>query len=304
MAICAVLSFVITVLTMVCPGPGAAEPPVSRLDQMISPVSVPTVNEDPRITTELRPMYLYTSIPDSFVTRGGDYSVVAVQARLAITDRIGFIATKDGYIYLRPDNKIPGVVGDNDGFANIAFGFKGSVWQDEASASIVTLGMRYEAPTGNTRVLQGQYLREGDGVLNPFLSASKGFDDFHMQLYTGPRVGISGGDTSFWDLSVHLDYRLFERFYPVLEFNWIHSLDGGRRLPIAQEGFDLVNLGASASSGNSVATVAFGTRVRICKQLDFGVTGEYPMTSREDIIGWRVTTDLIWRPLGWDFALF
>jgi hypothetical protein len=298
------LCTLVATAALAAPGAVSAEPPVSRLDQMISPVSVPTVNEDPRITTELRPMYLYTTIPGSFVTGGGHYSVVAVQARVAITDRIGFIATKDGYIYLRPDNEIPGVVENKDGFANIAFGFKGSVWQDEASASIVTLGMRYEAPTGNTRVLQGQYLREGDGVLNPFLSASKGFDDFHMQLYTGPRVGISDGDTSFWDLSVHFDYRLFERLYPLLEFNWIHSLDGGRRLPIAQEGFDLVNLGASESSGNSVATIAFGTRVRLFDGLDFGITGEYPMTSREDIIGWRITTDLIWRPAGWDFALF
>lgn len=275
------------------PGPARA----GTLTDMISPVSVPTVNEDPRVTTELRPMYLYTSIPKSFVTGGGEYSVVAVQLRLALTDRIGFIATKDGYIFLRPQNEIPGVVENEDGFANLAFGFKGTVWKDDASAAIATVGLRYEAPSGNRDVLQGQLLHEGDGLLNPFLSAAKGFGDFHASIYTGPRVAISG-DTTFWDSSLHLDYRI-DRFYPLVEFNWIHAIDGGKRLPLDEEGFDLVNLGASEADNEGVVTIAFGTRVRLMDRLDLGVTGEYPITSREDIISWRITTDLIWRPVGW-----
>ena len=36
------------------------------LDEMISPVSMPTVNEDPRVDSELRPMYMYTKISDDF----------------------------------------------------------------------------------------------------------------------------------------------------------------------------------------------------------------------------------------------
>ena len=69
------------------------------LQNMISPVSVPTLNEDPRVDTEIRPMYMFTSIANDFATNGGKYQVIAVQARAAITDRIGFIATKDGYIF-------------------------------------------------------------------------------------------------------------------------------------------------------------------------------------------------------------
>jgi len=103
----------------------APEPPPpparSSLDDMISPVSMPTVNEDPRVDTELRPMYMYTQISEDFVTNGGNYSVVAAQARFAITDRIGIIATKDGYIFLRPDDVVP----DDEGWANLAFGVKG-----------------------------------------------------------------------------------------------------------------------------------------------------------------------------------
>ena len=102
------------------------------LDDMISPVSMPTVNEDPRVDTELRPMYMYTQISNDFVTNGGNYSVVAVQARVALTDRIGFIATKDGYIFLRPDDVVP----DDEGWANIAFGLKGVFYKVEDAAFI------------------------------------------------------------------------------------------------------------------------------------------------------------------------
>ena len=41
------------------------------LQNMISPVSVPTLNEDPRVDTEIRPMYMFTSIANDFATNGG-----------------------------------------------------------------------------------------------------------------------------------------------------------------------------------------------------------------------------------------
>lgn len=264
------------------------------LTEMISPVSAPTLNEDPRIDTELRPMFMYTSIASGFATGGGHYEVAALQARVAITDRIGFIATKDGYVWLRPDQAVP----DGSGWANIAFGFKGAVWKDEESASIFTIGLRYEAPWGNQDVLQGK----GDGLLNPFISGAKGFDDVHVQLYAGPRIAISGQDSSFFDGSLHVDYQLWN-LYPLAELNWVYVYDEGRRLPIAQEGFDLVDIGSSEAFGESVVTTALGLRYRVLEDLDLGVTGEFPLTSDSGIFGWRVTTDLIWRPMGWD-ALF
>ena len=258
---------------------------------MISPVSIPTINEDPRITTELRPMYMYTSISHSFPTQGGEYSVAAAQLRVALTDRIGFIATKDGYIWLNPNK----VVGEGNGFANLAFGFKGALIKDEDHAFIASLGLRYEAASGTQEVLQGK----GSGLLNPFLSVAKGFGNLHTQLYTGPRIAISGKDSSFFDLGFHTDYQ-FGNFYPLAELSWIRVIDAGGRLPIGQEGFDLVDIGSSKAGANdAVSTIAMGFRYRILKDLDFGATGEFPWTSREDIFGWRVTTDFIWRPMGW-----
>jgi hypothetical protein len=278
-------------LGVVLAAPWAA---ADQLTDMISPVSAPTTNEDPRITTELRPMYVYHQISNGFVTGGGRIQAAAVQARVALTDRIGFIATKDGYAWLDTDDVLP----DQDGWMNLAFGFKGSVWQDEESASIVSLGLRYEAPSGNTDVFQG----EGDGVLNPFLSAAKGIDagfsDVHLQLYSGPRLPISGDDSTFWDTSLHADYQV-GAFYPLAELNWVHVLDSGRRIPIDQEGFDILNLGSTDVDGDDVLTAAFGARYRVADWLDLGATGEFPITNREDIFGWRVTADVIIRPFGW-----
>jgi hypothetical protein len=264
------------------------------LDDMISPVSAPTLNEDPRMSTEVRPMYLRTEISDEFVTDGGDYTVAALQLRAAITDRLSVIATKDGYVIWQPEKVLP----HENGWANVAFGLKGVLWKDDEAAFIATGGLRYETRWGSRDVFMGH----GDGLLNPFLSAAKGFGDVHAQLYSGPRIAISGNDSTFWDVNAHFDYKL-GWVYPLIEWNVVHTLDGGRRIPIAEEGFDLVDLGSTKAGGETVATVAFGFRARLLDDVDIGVVGELPISQREDVFGWRVTTDLIWRPFGWTSIL-
>lgn len=259
------------------------------LDEMISPVSSPTVNEDPRNTTEIRPLFIYHHISDDFLLGEGDLQVLAVQARVALHERFSFIATKDGYVWLKPD----ALDDELDGWANIALGFKGSLLQSEEWAAVVSAGLRYETRSGSREVFQGR----GDGVLNPFLSAAKGFGDFHAQLYTGPRVPISGNDSTLYDTNLHLDYRLPFDVYPLMEVNWLHIIDGGSRYPFDQEGAEVVNLGSSDSVGD-IATMAFGLRWRMCEWIDMGAAGEFPITDREDIFGWRVTWDFVIRPFG------
>jgi hypothetical protein len=50
----------------------AASAQGESLDQMISPVSHPVTFEDPRHSTELRPIFAYHKISDDFVTGGGN----------------------------------------------------------------------------------------------------------------------------------------------------------------------------------------------------------------------------------------
>ena len=62
------------------------------LTDMISPVSHPVTFEDPRHSTELRPIFAYHKIDDDFVTGGGNVQVYALQARLEITDSFSLIS--------------------------------------------------------------------------------------------------------------------------------------------------------------------------------------------------------------------
>jgi hypothetical protein len=224
-----------------------------------------------------------------------------------LTDRIAFIATKDGYVWLRPKEALT----NEDGWANIALGAKYNFFRDPEHLALATLGLRYEISSGNQDVFQGK----ADGVFNPFLSGGWGVEDlaglgdFHLLGYVGARLPIDDSDSTFFDLSVHADWGLELPFeganpiYPLVELNWVQVLDGGKRLPIDQEGFDFFNLGSRGAGGEGVVTMAVGARYRISDDLgeilgrtlgmDIGAAWEAPVTDREDIFGWRVTTDLI-----------
>jgi hypothetical protein len=62
-----------------------------RHSRYVPPLSNPLFNETPYITTEVRAIYFHQEIPDGFVTNGGDIDLVAVELRVALTDRLGFI---------------------------------------------------------------------------------------------------------------------------------------------------------------------------------------------------------------------
>lgn len=274
-------------------------------DSFISPVSNFVNFEDPRATTEVRPIFMFHDIHNDFLgLGGGEAYVVAVQARLALTDRFALIATKDGYVWMRPKSEIPGAVTHDDGMANLAFGAKYAVLLDEALRRIVTLGLRYEVPTGDSGVLQGKVFRiagvnqRGDGILNPFVSAGVGAGDFQFLSYTGFRVPIDDVDSAFFDMSLHGNYQIGD-FFPLIELNWIHTIADGKRLPIGVEGFDLLNLGSRNAEGKGVVTAAVGGRWRAIQasrfDVDLGTAVEFPLTERRDLFGFRLTTDFIVR---------
>src|SRR3546814_8694401 len=105
-----------------------------RHSRYVPPLTNPVFNETPYITTEARAIYLYNRLPNDFVTGGGYVNLVALQLRLALTERLGFIATKDGYADAHFDEALD----DEDGFSNIAFGFKYAILSDPESESLLT----------------------------------------------------------------------------------------------------------------------------------------------------------------------
>jgi len=256
----------------------------SLIDQAASPVSNPVNFEDPRIETNIKPIYAHHRINDKFVTGGGDVDVYAMQFRIAVTDDLAIIATKDGIVDLQPD----GVLDDHTGLANLAAGVKYSLLK--CDNSILTAGLRYEAPTGETNVLQGQ----GDGIANPFLSGAVALGPVNLIGYSGFRFRFDGADSNFFDASLHVDTKL-GAFSPLFEVNLFHVLAAGNRLPIPDEGQDFFNIGSSTSDGETMVTGAAGGRLSLSDAVSFGAAYEFPMTSGPGsrITDWRITTDLI-----------
>jgi hypothetical protein len=266
---------------------GASSARAETLDDMISPVSNPVNFEDPRIMSDVRPIFLYHKLSEDFVTQGGDVRIFALQARLKLTDNLAFIATKDGWVDFNPD----AVLNDESGIADVGVGFKYAFYQDVAAGQIFTGGLRYEIPVGDEDVLQGQ----GDGVFNPFVSGAVALGPVNVMAATGFRLPISDGDSTFYDLDLHVDTKL-GWFYPLVEFNLVHVMDAGNRLPIADEGQDFFNFGASNSEGENMITMAIGARAKLSDSLSLGLAYQFPLDKSEGsrVTDWRVTTDLIY----------
>jgi hypothetical protein len=254
----------------------------------VSPVSSPIFNETPYITTEIRPMWIHQEIPGSFATGGGDIDGLAAQIRVAITDRLGFIATKDGWA----DVDFDGVLQSEDGALNIAFGLKYAVVAQAETNTLVTVGIKYEAPAGDIKSsgirLQGQ----GDGLVDLFVAGARSFGPLGLEANVGTQIAMDGDDDmSFAHYSLHADYEVMERFYPLLEINGWTPIDDGNRTNVGANGLDLVNLGSGNAS--TVVTFAPGVRVRLHDHADFGFAYEVPMTDDQDLMNWRVTTDFV-----------
>jgi hypothetical protein len=284
-------------------------------------MSMPYLFEDPYIRSEVNLVGIYHNFPSDSIMDGGEAGVIAVQARIAITDRLAFIATKDGYTILRPDNSI---LNNDEGFFDITVGFKYAVIDDRETGLIVTPSFRYEIPLGNDSVLQGT----GKGVIIPAVTAGYGPEatGFHVIGGLGAQIAVDGDkDSSSLFYNIHLNHT-FEADYipgakfivPFIELNgtsWVDSGDGSStlqtdlgRLPlrVAQdalhtgplalptrdlrgEGADIANLGSSGMAGESLVTMAWGLWVPFENGLAAGLSYERALSQRQDIFEQRVT---------------
>ena len=167
-------------------GSAAGNTPASWLDNTISPVANPIYFEDPKVTSEVHPVYMYHFLPDTFYYKGGSLAlggqvqVTAVQLRYALTDRLGLIATKDGYIEFQPSKNLP----HEYGWADLAAGLKYELVDDEDNQFLLTPGFTLTIPTGCRNVFQNH----GSGEWNLFVSAEKGWDKFHLTGNAGFRL--------------------------------------------------------------------------------------------------------------------
>lgn len=271
-----------TAAALALPALGAAE----WTENTVNPVTNPIYFESALIQSEVRPLFLYHRLDDGFVG-GGFVNVYALQLRYALNDRLAIIATKDGYI----DMHTPGI-GNRHGWGDLAAGLKYGLIQDDSHSFYLTPGFTVTLPTGSEQVFQGH----GKGEANAFVSALKGFGNFHATANIGAQVPVDASkNTASLHYSGQLDYHVCQWFSPFVSLNAFTTLNAANGLGLATEGFDLINFGSSKAAGQTQAAFGAGFRTRILPKLDVGFAYEFGITSQEDIFRDRVTVDLSWR---------
>jgi hypothetical protein len=272
------------------------------------PIVQPYLFEDPFITTGATAYYLWHDFPSNSAFQGGDAHVAALQLRVALTDRLALIATKDGYMWTRPGNDL---LPDENGWMNIGAGLKYALIQDRENDFILSGILRAEFTTGTSAVFAG-----GDGVLiMPSVSFAWGpLERLNLIGDLGGIIPTRGNEHSsqvFYHL--YADYEVHPHFQPFVQLSgiyYVESGDGQRPVRLSNgatisldtaqhalqtghfEGSDALNLGSRGVDNNDYITWAIGTHVPITDHLTWSVAYERPLTSRKDITKQRVTTAL------------
>ncbi len=279
-------------------------------EDFIPPASNPVYFESPFHTTEARLIHLHQELNGDVYTAlgklklNGELTLTALQLRYAVNERFSIIATKDGYGRMKYDDTLE----TEDGFADLAVGIKYSPYIDYENQAIITLGLRFELPTGDHNMFQGRH----SVIANPFVSFAKGFGNLHLVGYQGFQVPFDHDRSStISHTSLHLDYKIGD-FYPLIEFNWRHILQSGDKGPYDADvkgignldvntisnnlsGLDITNLGTSGSEGNNYFNVAFGFRYKLTEKLTAGFVFETPLSdSKDGLFRERYTFDLIY----------
>lgn len=264
-------------------------------DRYVPPITNPVFNETPFITTEAKPFYAYHEIPDEFVTDGGNVNVVGLQLRLALTERLGFIATTDGYSWLEFDEALS----DTDGWNDLAIGLKYAVINKPEDGEIVTIGLRYTAPVGNIGIdeLNVDLNGIGAGYINPFVTSAKLWEKTQLQGMMGAQIALSDDATSTFVAAGHIDYEIAPGLYPSLEYNLFVPLDGGDQIDgqgflDRTSGADIFDPGASEPE--TVLTIGGGFRYRATDTVLIGFGGDYNvLQDSSHLYGWRALFDVV-----------
>lgn len=281
------------------------------------PIVQPYLFEDPFITTGLYPYYVWHQFPEKSALEGGEAHVAAVQIRVAVTDRLAIIATKDGYMWKRPENPL---LKDTGGWMNLGFGAKYAIHQNRDAGRIVSLVLRYEAPSGANDSFQG----EGDGLLMPSITGAARIGDLALQADLGGIWAIDGAQSSSLTYHFYAAYPITDALTPFLQFSGMHWTSGGDgsrevelsaagqiavgqpALPIGSpgvplsvvgiygpfEGADVANLGAGGVQGLDTVTFAIGLHARVAEHVVLSAAYERPMTDHKSITRQRITTSV------------
>lgn len=269
---------------------GDADPAMSAQtaeQTFVEPVTSPYYHENSFITSDIRAWYLFHSFDNDGTANGGlggDVAVVAAQLRLALTDRLQFVAYKDGYAFFEDS-----VVND-EGYMDVAAGLKYNFYRDVEEQLYLSAGAGYQIDLGDSDVLQD------DEQIRLWVSGDKGFDKLHLGATfnyfhaVDTESSFGNSDTISWH--VHADYYVCEWFSPVVEFNGYHTVNEGT-VAVPFSGVDVANLGGG--EGEDVVTMGLGGAFRLCERVDFRAAYEFALTDYSQLFGDRITASLIYK---------
>lgn len=253
--------------------------------QFVMPITSPFYNENSLVTTDVRLVFAHHRFNDDSILGDDAWAnVVGVQARLAFTETLQLVAFKDGYIDLEGD------VVDTEGFNDIGAGLKWQFWRDVESNFYAAAGAGYEFSFGQARALQD------DSEARVWLSVDKGFGKLHFGGTLNGRFSTSDDDRDNGNSNVltwHLraDYRLTEKFSPVIEINGYHIInDSDTGVPL--NGADVLNFGATDAD----PTISGGVGVEYRFTPTVAVRGafEAPLSDNdESLFGTRYTFSVV-----------
>lgn len=265
-------------------------------DDFSSPMSNPFLNEDPRTLTEIRPIFLFQTIPSSqYLYRGGNIEYFGLQGRLAFTQRFSVVMHKLGGLVINPGTDSG--MSNATGFAEIWLGPKYTWYRDETTGTVASAGMQFQLATGPSSVYQDT------GTLSfvPYVNVGQKFGKssygtFAIMNTLGYSIPSSRQRSAYLYNSFHIDFDVvnYGRFYPFIELNWFHYTRNGEARDLGFEGLDLANVG-SAVAGRDFLSIAFGSRFKISEQAQFGISAEFPLLGTKDLFNFRLGLDFIWR---------
>ena len=246
------------------------------------PIGSPLYFEDPFINTDIRAFYLWHKFSKKTAIGGGDMSIWGMQARLALTDRLQFIVTADGYTKMNS-----GLLTGDEGWNDLALGLKYALWVDHEDDFILSAGLRWRLSNGTAGILQGNV-----DELSPFVTAYKGWGKWGFMADVAGRIPMDfneGNCIVSWN--THVSYELFENFYPLMEVHGLHYLSNGDRHELDVGGLDYANIGSDDVAGHSAFWATAGFHWNITEHLAWSAGWGFPLQSRRnnDIFDQRAT---------------
>ena len=240
---------------------------------------------------------MYQGIPSRSPYPGGDAFFFGTQARLAFTECFSVVINELGFVSIDADDK---TFANSTGFGEIKIGPKWTFLRNATSGTVAAAGLTFEIPEGSAKV----YQNTGTLGLDPYVTIGQtfgklpnGFGTINLMGEAGFSFATDSQRSEFFHSSLHVDYNIanMNKFYPLMELNWIHYTSNGKANDFGFEGGDLANLGSTTLQGHDDFTMAFGGRYRFTDNIFAGAAFEFPLSREKGLMDYRLTFDMIFR---------